>query len=157
MNKINWISEEAYKIGNKEVLEFIDNFMTHQIPVNRIITHEEIESLLESTRSLFRAGYCYYFAHMLKVAFNRGEVCWAAPFGHIVWVDTDGIPYDIEGIYEGEAFYLIPERFLGNHIEDFKHIGTEVNSSKEELIKIMKSYCIVTAYEYDEKVEDYLK
>ena len=84
-----------YSDANETVLEFIAEFSNRGSPDVRV------EDSYEAIRSTFRAGYCYYFAHMLKLAFGRGCVCWAAPFSHIVWVDTDGMPYDIEGVYAG--------------------------------------------------------
>lgn len=120
----------------------------------------------EVIRKKFRAGYCYYFAHMLRNAFDRGEVCWAAPFSHIVWVDTDGTPYDIEGEYKGEAFYFISEGLIelyhdlgltNTSMNEFKHIGHDYHSTKEDLIDLMRKYCKAKEIEYDKRVEKYLK
>ena len=130
-----------------DVDKFIENFMTG--------TPEQQEFL----RSKFRGGYCYYFAHMLQMAFERGLVCWTAPFGHFVWVDT-GIQfnrfkpsmywhyktYDIEGRYyfeDNEVSYLIPEQFLGKHIYDFLHSSLEKNvrpATKHDLMDIINTY-----------------
>lgn len=68
----------------------------------------------------FSSGYCYYFAHMLQAAFGRGEVCWAAPYGHIVWVDEGGTPYDISGVNDSDTKDYIPEYMMGKTINDFK-------------------------------------
>lgn len=95
------------------VLQFIVDFTCHATQ-----TEEEYEII----RSTFRAGYCWHFAHILKDTFRRGEVCWAAPFGHFVWVDDNKVPYDIEGLYDGEALYFIPESYLGKYVHDFTHI-----------------------------------
>lgn len=140
-----------------EVLKFIGDFAGYdKLP----------EYNWEVIRKKFRAGYCYYFAHMLRNAFERGEVCWAAPFSHVVWVDTDGTPYDIEGEYKGEAFYFIPEGTIELSYElgltktsmaEFKHIGHEYHSTKEDLINLMKSYCKGNGIEYDKRAEKYLK
>lgn len=96
----------------------------------------------ETLRRTFRAGYCYYFAHMLEAAFRRGRVCWAAPYGHFVWVDSlDGNPYDIEGLYSGEAEAFVPERFLGAALGDFLHVrGKEHGTSGEEIAAILGAY-----------------
>ena len=119
------------------------------------------EKETEMIRSLFRAGYCYHFAHILLATFNRGKVVWAAPFGHICWQDEDGMIYDIEGEYEGEAFYMIPEEFTESKIPgnmlDFKHIpGKHYNIKKSEIIELCKSYCEETGKKYDPRLEDYL-
>ena len=96
----------------------------------------------ESTRLLFRTGYCYYFAVMLKDAFNRGKVCAAYPISHFVWVDDNGIPYDIEGIYEGSAEDYIPIEYF--NIEDylgFKQLkDNDSVCSRERLDEIYRNY-----------------
>lgn len=74
---------------------------------------------------------------MLKAAFNRGEICWAAPFGHIVWVDENGIPYDISGVNESETDDYIPEYMMGNTILDFKHIAGKVHNTSDQEIAEM--------------------
>lgn len=103
------------------VLKFIWDFAFH-----------EGSDAYETIRHTFRAGYCYYFACMLRIAFQRGEVCWAAPFSHCVWLDDDGTPYDIEGIYFGEAEHFIPITWLGKDIESFKHVPNQTHRSTEE-------------------------
>lgn len=108
------------------VLQFIANFLYHGVP------DVSLDDSSESVRSTFRAGYCYYFAVMLQNAFNRGEICWAAPLGHIVWVDTNGVPYDVEGVNNSECDYYIPISYLRAAINDFKHVpGVEFRASKE--------------------------
>lgn len=132
---------------DNKVIDFITNFITHKKDVKEegtIITH-------------FRAGYCYYFAVILKVAFKRGEICWAAPFGHMIWVDEDNIGYDIEGEYHGESFYYIPENYLGECLNDFLHKNNRHCASREELISIMKKYCEDKNIVYDQRVESYLR
>lgn len=116
-------------VGNKQVLGFIDNF------------YNSFRGNQEHLRSLFRSGYCWHFAHVLKSTFNRGEVCWTAPFGHFVWLDIDNIPYDIEGIYFGDAEYFVPEKYLGDTIKDFQHIpGEGFNAQLIDLEKILNDY-----------------
>lgn len=81
----------------------------------------------DSIRSFFKAGYCYYFANMLKSAFRRGTTCVAYPNGHIVWVDMDGRAYDIEGPYlpeENDCERFIPTERLGWLLDDFTHTNT---------------------------------
>ena len=88
----------------------------------------------KSIRNQFMDGYCYYFAHILKTAFNRGDVCWVIGDSHIVWVDTDGIAYDADGEfnkYNGSIndFYnksLIPENIITPYMKTFKHVPSDV-------------------------------
>lgn len=76
--------------ADKQVLSFIDDFREDD----------------KSIRQKFCAGYCYYFAVMLKDAFHRGEICWCAPLGHICWVDDNGVPYDIDGVCDSDCNFL---------------------------------------------------
>ena len=102
--------------ASEEVLRFIGNFTFHEVP------EQNLNDSYEAIRSTFRAGYCYYFAVMLQTAFKRGTIAQAYPFAHIVWVDYDGIPYDIEGVYCGEAEKYIQVEELGDSLEGFKHV-----------------------------------
>ena len=113
-------------VADKEVLTFIDDFLEN----NDII------------RKKFRAGYCYYFAVMLKDAFQRGEICWCAPYGHICWVDDNGVPYDISGVCDSECDFYIPVRYIPEGIADFKHIPHKAfNASKEYIETAIQAFC----------------
>lgn len=148
-----------------EVDHFIDDFMGGQYG------NKHNQELL---RNKFHNGYCWYFANMLKLAFKRGIVCWTAPFGHFVWVDTNidtnkfttnnakrSNIYDIEGRYcikEHDAFYIIPEQYLGPYIDNFRHttIGNKTPpANKNDLIHIVKKYCDSTGEYYDKNIEDW--
>ena len=83
---------------NEKIIEFIGNFYKSNDK-----SHEECEVI----RKQFRNGYCYHFAVILRDLFPGGEMCIAAPFGHIVYV-YENIPYDVEGVYDGEATDFIP-------------------------------------------------
>lgn len=83
-----WVKQ--FPEADKSILEFITTVYCHGGTGHSAgIIHD-----------LFRAGFCYYFAKMLENAFPGGEVCWAAPYSHIVY-NYNGICYDIEGIYMG--------------------------------------------------------
>lgn len=96
----------AYPKANDTILKFISDFVFH--------------SDSKSTINLFSQGYCYHFAQILNVMFDGGEICWVAPYSHIIWL-KDNIPYDINGVYNGESTKFIPISFLGHCLEDFKH------------------------------------
>lgn len=134
-NKIESLIKNQMKFcskANPVVLEFIFEFLYHNCT-----TEKEVEA----TRLKFMAGYCYYFAIMLKSAFERGSICWTAPFGHIVWVDNDGIPYDIEGVSTSEAEYYIPISYIQEGLKDFKHIPEEeFNASENYINKAILQY-----------------
>lgn len=92
----------------------------------------------------FRCGYCWHFAHILKAVFGRGDVCWAYPLGHMIWVDTNGNPYDIEGLFYGESDYFISEEFLGKGIADFQRIPNKIFDASEEYVKSVRENYIKT-------------
>lgn len=112
-----------------EVEEFIDDF------VNKGDYPDVIEKQ-------FADGYCYHFAIILKNIFNRGEIVWAAPYGHIMWKDIDGVPYDIYGKFGSEYDYLIPISFLGEDLKDFTHRRSDIRSgaTKERIQQIIDNY-----------------
>ena len=123
---------KSYPKANKDVIDFIINFNWHN---DTSMVCQEI------IRSHFRAGWCYYFAIILKEAFNRGEICWCAPYGHICWVDEDGIPYDIEGVCDSECEYYIPIKYIKEGLADFKHVtNIKFNASKEYIENAIIQY-----------------
>ena len=69
---------------------------------------------------------------MLKLAFKRGEVCWAAPYGHMVWVDDDGIPYDISGLDDSDTNDYIPEFMKECTVKDYRHVPGVVNITTDQ-------------------------
>lgn len=113
--------------SDEKVLQFIYDFrgMQHSPDIENILYLQ------------FACGYCYYFAHMLKTAFKRGEVCWAAPFGHIVWMDDNGVPYDISGVNESETNDYIPEYMMGETIYDFTHTGNSHCTTDQEIAQMI--------------------
>lgn len=132
--RVAFISETKSREANADeiVLGFIYDFAWR-----KAASEEEYEII----RSLFMDGYCYYFATMLKTAFNRGEICWCAPFGHFVWVDENGVPYDIEGVSTAEAEYYIPEEYIHEGLDDFKHVpGKNFGATKAYLRNVIEKY-----------------
>ena len=118
--------------ADKTVLGFIYEFLYHTC---------NSEEDAELTRVKFRAGYCYYFAVMLKTAFNRGEIVWCAPYGHIAWQDENGIVYDIEGVNYSDCEYYIPVSYIEEGLKDFKHIpGIGFNASYEYIQNAIERY-----------------
>jgi hypothetical protein len=119
--------------GSKdEVLGFIYDFITCYA------RNEHDYAIMEHT---FMSGYCYYFANMLKIAFCRGKVCWCAPYSHFVWLDEDNVPYDIEGASIAEAQYYIPEQYIKEGLDDFKHVpGKAFNATKDYINNAILKY-----------------
>ena len=143
---------------NDTVLEFIQRLVTHPCKIRIDATSDTI--MMDAIEVLFRQGYCWHFAHMLKTTFGCGEVCWAAPFGHFVYM-YNGIPYDVEGVYQGEATYFIPESYIPEELLlDFKHIpdntGKPGGATTEDLQDIMMKYCMDMGLIYDNSVMQYV-
>ena len=105
--------KDCTKNSTMEVLIFLQDFYKHNM-----LGRDDQDVL----RLHFRSGYCYYFAHMLKVAFGRGEVCWCSDQDHFVWLDTDNTAYDAEGVSLVKCDYYIPERYLGDYVNEYKHL-----------------------------------
>lgn len=119
-----------YPTADTQVLQFIYNFLMHSGEENS-----------EAIRNQFRNGYCYYYAHMLQRAFNRGTVCIAAPLGHFVWMDENQVPYDVGGVNESDCDEYIPESFLGDMIRDFLHVpGVTHNTTAAEIQELIRRY-----------------
>ena len=126
--------------ADETVLRFIFDFLNLQTPMYSI-TNPTTTDPADILYNQFATGYCYYFAHMLKIAFQRGEICWAAPLGHIVWMDTNNVAYDISGCNDSECQYYIPTSMLGDMIKDFTHVpGDEYNASEQEIASVIVTY-----------------
>lgn len=127
-------SLKTFKGCDEKVIKFIGDVRYHAYPYNG-------NKYTDDIRRLFESGYCYYFAVMLKEAFQRGTICNVNGRSHIVWVDGDvdnlekSIAYDIDGVYyDYEPESLIPVEFLGDIINGFKHVeGLESNTSRQEV------------------------
>lgn len=135
---IRLLQVDCYDITTSKTLfaEYLTDILYHQIKrkpdenvlnfIDKFALSKGADSYNNVIQPLFRSGYCYYFAIMLKEAFNdEGELCLCCPYGHIVWM-YKGVPYDIEGVYNGEAELFIPLRFLSTvDIMSFKHVLTD--------------------------------
>ena len=121
-----WVKSfmEKFPGSREDVLGFIYDVTS----TNR--TAEEADAI----EKLFGAGYCYYFALMLKDAFG-GEVRWVKYHSHIVWEDTtNNVCYDIHGVYEDYGEYdILPIEVLGDEIEAFRHRGNDYKINIEKL------------------------
>lgn len=129
---------ENVRTKNKQVLDFIRRFHSH---TQRVVDDGYNQVRMETLREQFAAGYCYHFAHILQATFRRGEVMWAAPFGHIVWMDETGVTYDIDGEYKGEA-ELIPIRYIQEHINNFtrEDIAEQEGATQEYIENAIQKY-----------------
>lgn len=122
-NMIDFYTKGRYRdICDKEVIEFIVNFKC-----------KNGANAIEHIEETFGNGYCYYFALMLKEAFQRGELKWHRNHSHIVWMDTNGTSYDIYGPFEyyNNDDELVSINVLGDMIKDFKHIPYTIYFSED--------------------------
>lgn len=123
--------------GDPAVIQFINNFYAR---------HTGGDVGIEVLRKTFMSGYCWYFAHMLKLAFDSGEVCWCAPFGHFVWCNEykgRDYAYDVEGVSIAEADHYIPEYYLGDLINAFKHASSkDIVVHKPEIDAVIHKYLV---------------
>lgn len=136
MDKENWIKHNLQIGGNEPVIRFIA----------AIIFHSKDES--DAIPTLFSAGYCYYFAVILKEAFKRGSICQAWPFSHIVWVDEDDTPYDIYGVNQGEYVELVPVDRYGESLNAFRHVPGEyipTEKTQKETVNAIRAQCTLSA------------
>lgn len=143
-----------------EVLYFIRN--THRIEYTKDPDPKD-----QIIREFFRCGYCYYFAAMLKAAFLRGHIAWVAPQSHCVWVDVDGTPYDIDGMFcDEEYLYLIPMEFAESICDKFKYAfrhnseyadSTHVLIGKEDIQNVCRAYCAANHIKYQDPYGDWYK
>ena len=97
--------------GSPDVMGFIDGIYEGRTPDEQ-----------EAIREFFRSGYCYYFAHMLKLAMGRGKVCHAYPLSHVVWLDDDETPYDCEGVNASEYEMLLDIDRIHGLRDSFLHV-----------------------------------
>lgn len=97
-----WISRtlQQFPKARIDVLTFIGK-------VNAFSSEEERKCFSTSIEKLFTNGFCYYFAVMLHDAFG-GTIVWHKGHKHILWMDENGIVYDIFGVYDGD----IKENFI---------------------------------------------
>lgn len=127
--------EDSIIIHNNTSLNDVINTILKSINTDVLKFIHTFSDLLGKNVSIFRQGYCYHYAQMIKANFERGEICWAAPFGHIVWKDDNGLIYDSEGLYLGEADYIIPIKYIEKHLEDFRHnITPKYKGATQEFI-----------------------
>lgn len=81
-------NEESKTLG---IEEYIERFKCCN---GKISSNDSIH-----IKTLFRSGYCYSFALMLKQAFPDGGIYLAWPCAHIVF-GLNGKYYDIDGVYK---------------------------------------------------------
>lgn len=88
----------------------------------------------------FSKGYCWHFAKLLEATFPGGTVCWCAPYAHFIYLYNNHA-YDINGLYDGEADYFIPETYLGPLLTDFTHVPNKAaNATKDQINDIITRF-----------------
>lgn len=133
---------KCHPTANREVLTFIYEF---------IEIHDRDGNFMgDAIIDNFSAGYCYYFALILKDAFG-GEMMWVKGRGHVVWYDTvSQMVYDICGVYvpdissdgSGEP---VPLDLLKENLESFRHRGHD-----NDIADSIEFYCKATGISVNE-------
>lgn len=137
-----WINDwcKKYPSCSEDILGFIYDFCN---------CHNEEPEASEIIERFFRAGYCYYFALMLKDAFG-GEVIWLKYRSHIVWRDTrTNTLYDVCGVctdYTEEE--IIPFDIVKYGLESFRHRGLDTKLNTDEI----EAYVQPRVNEYERKM-----
>ena len=135
---------------NLDVISFIDEIT--DFPDRDGNSGEQIDHL-------FSAGYCFYFASMLKTAFG-GQMCWIQDRGHVAWADVPegcsfdelqkaGV-YDITGLCD-DYETLWPVAYLGDTVLDFMHNGKEFHLNQAfadwcKFCHVTETYAIETIW-----------
>lgn len=139
--KEEWVNQwlQTHPTADKEVLNFICAILYKKssIYIKNCKTMEYNPYSGDAIYNLFACGYCYYFALMLKDAFNRGEIMWHKGFSHIVWQDVNGICYEIGGVfYDYNEEDIVPISTLSEEeLGWFKHVdanGIAERDKKDE-------------------------
>lgn len=125
MEKEKFFDRNILYGANENIITFISDILFHG--VNKVSASNSVESI----RSLFEDGYCYYFAKILQDAFPGGDICVCHPYGHIVYI-YGAIAYDIHGVSDSECELFIPIEKCGDHIEAFRHVPGKYNPHIED-------------------------
>lgn len=143
-----WIERRVKMGGDIKVIVFIADILFHG--GNGVSAEDSVETI----RSLFEAGYCYYFAKILKHAFPGGQICMCCYFGHVVYV-FEGVAYDISGVSDAEHEAYVPMSEFGDGVLDFMHVPGKFSGVSNDRVYEIGQKCIeegrdiiaVSAYE----------
>ena len=123
MFKNSFIDAQVDNGGRRDIVQFIADIRFYDDYVGN-----------ELVRRLFRCGYCYYFAHMLKRAFKCGRVVCVKNRAHWLFEYAD-VFYDIEGVYEaagGEN--IVPESCMSDkEIGQYLHVPSIPDDGSKDI------------------------
>lgn len=129
-HKGDWVRDNVNFCGDLRIIEFIGGILFHGAAGISAVDS------IETVRSLFENGYCYYFAKMLEEAFPGGTICVCYPYGHVVYV-LDGVAYDIVGVSSAEYEMYIPISEFGPYKTDFMHVpNIDAVITEQQLVSI---------------------
>ena len=146
------IKDEVYTLeknepSDQQILYFIYDF----------ISNRGTNDYADVLHQQFTFGYCWYFAHMIKLALSPQNigVYLTYPMGHFVARDSNGVAYDVGGrVDRGDTVYYIPDFQLPrNMLNDFKHVpglGTP-RPTTEDIIEFGRKYAAQSNFEFDEQ------
>lgn len=134
--------------GRSDVMSFINEFY------NRDGVNSDCDK--KSLENQFSNGYCFYFAHILKAAFNRGCVCCIVCGSHVIWLDDDNVGYDCQGVYNqyhGNRFNFWNKCLVHiddmpqNYLTTYKHVPSQ--KLTPEGFNEFKEFCKTEGLELD--------
>ena len=140
------IIQVTQKAGKKEI-NIDKKLISPDEFIKKFVTQNDI-------RETFLSGYCYYFANILKEAFNRGTIVWAAPYSHICWMDINDNVYDADGLRNDHEveLYVPASYFSEKDLADFKHVNAyhigkeEISDPKDIMYCYAKELCSSAGY-----------
>lgn len=94
------------------------------------------DALCETVR--FRFSYC--FAVVAKRMTGQGSIYWAAPYGRFVWMGEEGIPYELNTVYDGNELYLIPELYVAHLMPALINVPENVRVIGDRFEAIIRKY-----------------
>lgn len=148
-----WIEQRVKMGGDRKVIVFIADILFHG--GNGVSAKDSVETI----RSLFEAGYCYYFAKILEQAFPGGQVCMCCFFGHVVYV-FEGVAYDVHGVSDAEHEAYVPMSEFGDGVLDFMHVPGKASCISYNRLHEIGRKCIeegrdvIAISAYDQSIVD---
>ena len=138
------------------IWEFIKTVKSLGHPLRPIIEDhaKELDESSQHIRAIvnhYTQGMCYWFAKILEDAYPGGHICVVMHRGHIVYY-YEGHFYDIRGEFIDKRAKIVPIRYFGDFIDDFKHCYIGGEASKKDIMeaykKAKKDGCVAT-YNHD--------
>lgn len=112
--RLDYILDMPTEVMGKPVRQDVISFLSEMLYYN---TESSTDIIL-----LFRCGYCYHLAVILRDLFG-GSIVVDKEAGHMYWKDENNLLYDIHGVSEisDKIRYIPLEEFKRDYPEEFKN------------------------------------